>query len=80
MTATEAAVGFALAAGVLSVWLCFQKGVGTARTAVGSRRLVLGAAVEVRGLDDGKIVTDPSWLSEARVSDGRHCGHGGERR
>ena len=97
MTATEAAVGFALArAGVLPEWLCLQEGVGTTRTAVKSRRLVLGAAVEVgvstwevlrRRLPlflillnlavafkggTGTVVVGPTWLSEARVSDGRH--------
>ena len=48
LTATEAAVGIALArVGVLPKWRGLQERVGTTRTAVGSCRLVLGAAGEV---------------------------------
>ena len=47
-TTAEAAVGIALArAGVLPVQLGLRKGVGTTRTAVGARRLVLGVAMGV---------------------------------
>jgi hypothetical protein len=47
--ATAAAVGIALVhAGVLLVWLALQESVGMTRTAVGSRRLALGATVGVR--------------------------------
>jgi hypothetical protein len=48
LIATEAAVGITLArAGVLPVCLGLRQGVGMSRTAVGSRRLVVGAAVGV---------------------------------
>jgi hypothetical protein len=48
LIATEAAVGITLArAGVLPVCLGLRQGVGMSRTTVGSRRLMLGAAVGV---------------------------------
>ena len=95
--------------GVLPLWQGLQESVRTTRTAVGSCRLVLGAAAGVSSQEGSQrwevlrhhlplllillnlavafeggtgtvvvaIVTD---LTEAQVSQERHCRHGGERR